>query len=138
MIQEFNFFAEYLGCFLDNGEKKLFTISPGDYTSDDLSPVSCMTACGRRWHIAGIQNGDLCLCSKTVPTDYVSHTKCDSVCTGAGSYPDKAKPRCGGRLHLSVYNASKRIVGFNIKQVCFFVTANNKTGKFGEKISEKF
>ena len=77
-----------------------------------MSPVSCMNACGKRWHIAGIQNGNVCLCSKYTPPTYVSDSFCNSTCTGTNGYSED--PKCGGNEHLSVYNISKRIIGLEI------------------------
>lgn len=109
-------FTEHMGCYADDNQTPVFTISPGDYKPDDLNPVSCMNTCGKRWHFAGIRNGNLCMCSKRRPPNgnFVNSDLCDANCTdGAGG-----NGFCGGKLnHFSVFNISNRINGFEVKKV---------------------
>ena len=89
-------YLEYLGCFLDAGSEHIFTISPGDYLPDDLSPISCMLACGKHWKIAGIRNGNICLCSTTKPTIFHNENHCNAYCSGVTRSQQESAPQCGG------------------------------------------
>ena len=54
IVVYFDYFLEYLGCYIDNGPERLFDKTPGDYIPNELSPIACMMACGEamafRWH----------------------------------------------------------------------------------------
>lgn len=113
----FFYSLEHLGCFLDSGDEQLFTISPGDYLPNELSPISCMLACGKRWQIAGIQNGNVCLCSKSKPTTFQNSWHCSVKCTGISGYELDSVPGCGGTDHISVYDVSQRITGLTMNVV---------------------
>lgn len=115
-----------MGCYADNKQAPVFTISPGDYKPVDLNPVSCMNTCGKRWHFAGIRNGNTCMCSKIKPPDenMVDGILCNTNCTGVIDN-GKSSWFCGGKEHFSVYNISKRITGFDIKKVIVFFMLND-------------
>ena len=108
------YFTEYLGCFHENVENRIFSFAPGDYRASDLSPIQCMVVCGQKYRYAAIQNGIYCMCSNTLPTNSTSETQCSATCPGTANYPDP-KPKCGGRDVISVYSVENRILGLRIQ-----------------------
>ena len=100
---------EYLGCYADSTTSRVFANSPIDYIPTDLSPTSCMVACGFNYRYAAIQNGTICLCSDTIPPVTLSEDKCAVQCSTDKQASEGVYPRCGGMNALSVYNLSSRI-----------------------------
>ena len=108
-------FIEYLGCFAEDTEKRVFSHAAGDYQPDEISPVQCMVTCGRRYNYAAIQNGKLCMCSNELPTTRTSQASCSAACPGTVNYPPgETKPSCGGLNTISVYSIKNRILGLKI------------------------
>ena len=106
--------AEYVGCFLEDVNKRVFAHSPGDYRSNELSPVQCMIVCGRTFKYAAVQSGVFCMCSNALPAATAEESKCSSVCPGTVNYPS-AIPKCGGADAISVYSIEHRILGLSIE-----------------------
>lgn len=102
--------AEYIGCYQEGEDDSLFIYTPGDYIPSELSPISCMIACGKNWLFAGIKHGKLCLCTSRQPAKYLNDAECSSPCPGTGN---RTHSSCGGVNRISVYDVRKRI--FDLK-----------------------
>lgn len=77
-----------------------------------------MIACGRRnYPYAGVENGDLCLCSNTTTMSFVPRTLCNVQCSGTGNYPASEQPSCGALSRISVYDVRNRITGLQIHHI---------------------
>ena len=104
-----------MGCFTEDIENRVFSHASGDYRLNDISPVQCMVACGRRFKYAALQNGQFCMCSDQRPINSANEADCSAVCPGTLSYPSgETKPRCGGLNTISVYSIKNRILGMKI------------------------
>ena len=108
-------FTEYVGCFTEDIENRVFSHVPGDYRLGDVSPVQCMVTCGRHYNYAAVQNGQYCMCSNQLPTNRANEASCSASCPGTLQYPPaETKPSCGGLSTISVYSIKNRILGFKI------------------------
>ncbi|XP_059156485.1 uncharacterized protein LOC131941308 [Physella acuta] len=102
--------AAYQGCYLESVRRRHFSVSPGDYSPEVTTTLSCMANCGTfKYMYAAVTSGKFCYCASTLPAAApVNDTYCDMPCIG-----DKNQ-RCGGVKHVSVYTASKKISGLTI------------------------
>ncbi|PFX20690.1 Polycystic kidney disease and receptor for egg jelly-related protein [Stylophora pistillata] len=112
------FGKKYMGCFAINEEERLFISSPGDYDRNDISPLHCLRQCGRKYHYAALEDGDICLCANSLPnsTMALNDSECGKKCPGSDSWPNEAREwlRCGGERKISIYSASERILGLSL------------------------
>ncbi|XP_065682979.1 polycystin family receptor for egg jelly isoform X2 [Hydra vulgaris] len=105
---------EFLGCYHDSKEPKLFNFSPGDYLPSDLTPFSCIEACGKHAHFAGVEDGTICLCSKKKPKKFDDNNDCLVPCKAYLNSNLSSSYSCGGRNRLSVYDVRKYIYGLQL------------------------
>eukprot|EP00794_Sanderia_malayensis_P014077 gene14077-15546_t len=107
---------EYVGCFKEDTNNRVFIYTPDDYRMNELSPIQCMVTCGQRYKYAAIQQGIICMCSDVLRNQPVNESNCNSVCPGTVHYPSGvAKPKCGGNDDvISVYSNEYRILGLKI------------------------
>ncbi|XP_048582698.1 polycystic kidney disease and receptor for egg jelly-related protein [Nematostella vectensis] len=110
---------EYLGCFTESEESRVFSSGPGDYDPHDISPIRCLEQCGIKYKYAALQDGRLCLCSNTLPgTPKLDDSECNTPCPGSSKWPSSEHYlKCGGPLKNSVYNAGERILGFTLQKI---------------------
>lgn len=69
----------------------MFISSPGDYDMQDISPLHCLRQCGRKYHYAALEEGDICLCANSLPVEAVNDSECDMKCPGSESWTNEAR-----------------------------------------------
>ncbi|KAH9502510.1 hypothetical protein Btru_068871, partial [Bulinus truncatus] len=102
--------ATYQGCYLESVRRRHFSVSPGDYSPELTTTLSCKKNCGTfNYKYAGITSGKFCYCANTLPVNSpVADSFCDVPCVGA------ANQMCGGARHVSVYDSTMRISGLSV------------------------
>lgn len=92
-----------IGCYSESASSRQFSVSPGDYLPDNLTPYDCVNLCGNmKYNFAALQNGNLCFCASTFNLSASNTEKaiCNINCTGNQKY------KCGGIWANLVYNAT--------------------------------
>ncbi|XP_055877058.1 uncharacterized protein LOC106077240 isoform X2 [Biomphalaria glabrata] len=102
--------AAYQGCFLESVRRRHFSVSPGDYSPEMTTTISCKKNCGDfNYKYAAVTSGKFCYCANTLPVSSpADDINCNLPCVGA------ANQMCGGAGHVSVYDATKKISGLSV------------------------
>ena len=95
--------SQYLGCYHDNTSRPLFSLAPGSYGPDKMTPSVCRQICGgAHSSFAALKQGHFCLCSNSTSSASESAPDlCLVRCRGNGNLT------CGGETHFSVYRSAK-------------------------------
>ncbi|RUS88494.1 hypothetical protein EGW08_003752, partial [Elysia chlorotica] len=100
----------YEGCFAESVRRRHFAISPGDYSPEITSTMTCRTACGAfDYKYAALAQGKFCFCGNTLPAAGPgSESLCDVDCVA------EPTQKCGGLKSVSVHTASKMLAGLQL------------------------
>ncbi|KAI8807472.1 glyoxal oxidase N-terminus-domain-containing protein [Cladochytrium replicatum] len=86
-----------LDCYTDYPGTKVLT--GGSTTSATMTPGYCINYCaGLGLTLAGLENGNTCLCDTAIRNNHVRATGCTTSCAGA------AGTVCGGTMKVLIYN----------------------------------
>ncbi|XP_069123973.1 polycystin family receptor for egg jelly-like isoform X2 [Argopecten irradians] len=98
---------KYYGCFEVDKRNRVFTVTPGDLSPEELTPANCATKCGVwLYNYCGLEYGKFCRCGKNPPPESKrSNSSCVTPCMGDTSVT------CGARDYVEVYTTSPPIVG---------------------------
>ncbi|KAK3089119.1 hypothetical protein FSP39_001015, partial [Pinctada imbricata] len=98
------------GCYYEDKRNRHFSVTPGDYSPESMTPALCAAKCGAfQYDYAALTFGKFCFCASTLPVSgVVSDINCATPCSG------NITVTCGAADYADVYSSSPPIIGLEL------------------------